>query len=381
MRAMPWPETSVVKQRHEFVLRALEPGANISDLAREHGISRKTAYKWLERFRERGVLGLEDLSRRPHCSPLRASGEAVLEVLRIRSEHSTWGPKKLHAVLARSKKGDELPSVRTIQRILERAGEVTRRRRPAPQGRPVTAPESDVKGPGDLWTVDFKGWWNADDGARCEPLTVRDAHSRFVLCAQLVHDTCSEAVKAEFEQLFKEHGLPRAIQVDNGPPFACTRAVCGLTKLSAWWVALGIRVIRGRPAHPQDNGAHERMHLDMRYEVEDVGADSIAVQQERLDTWRQEFNHVRPHEALSQQTPASVYHVSPRPYKGPRDACYPPHAIVRVVNSSGRIRYRGHLVRVGTGLRGYEVGVLEIDDTAVRIQFYELDLGLFTLAA
>lgn len=370
-----------MKLRHEFVLKALEPRANISELAREHGISRKTAYKWLERFRERGVVGLEDLSRRPHSSPLRASGEAVLEVLRLRERHPTWGPKKLHVVLGRIVAGDDLPSVRTIARILERAGEVVPRRRPSPRSRPGEAPQTAVEKPGDLWTVDFKGWWNASDGARCEPLTVRDAASRFVLCARLMSDTSGEAVQAVFEQLFADHGLPRAIQVDNGPPFACTRARCGITRLSAWWVALGVRVVRGRPAHPQDNGAHERMHLDMRYEVEDAGAADQVAQQRKLDTWRQEFNHVRPHEALGQRTPATVYRKSPQPYIGPRAPCYPAHATVRTVCSSGRIRYRGRLVRVGQGFSGYAVGVVPIDDTAIRIQFYELDLGLFPLAA
>lgn len=378
---MPWPEISIVQQRHEFVLRALEPNANISELAREYGISRKTAYKWVRRFRERGILGLEDLSRRPHNSPLKASGETVLEVIRLRQQYPTWGPKKLYAVLARVLCPEVLPSVRTIARILERAGEVKRRRRRPPlQGRPTKAPEYDVCAPGDLWTVDLKGWWNADDGARCEPLTVRDAFSRFLLCAKLMQKTSGEAVKTEFDSLFAAQGLPRAIKVDNGPPFASTRARLGMTKLSAWWVALGIRVLRSRPAHPEDNGGHERMHLDMRYEVEDIGAEHIDAQQLKLDQWRQEFNHVRPHEALEQKTPASVYRRSPRLYTGPRIPRYPAMATTRVV-SSGRVRYRGHCVYVGYGFSGYQVGIYPIDDTSVQIQFYELDLGLFPLAA
>lgn len=376
---MPWVKTSVMKVRHEFVLRALEPFANVTELSQEYGISRKTAYKWIKRFKERGLKGLEDLSRRPHSSPLRASGEAVLSVVRLRREHPTWGPKKLRVVLLRAMEAEEVPSERTIARIIDRAGDLVRRRRRKPGARSTAAPEVAANEPNDLWTVDFKGWWSAKDGAKCEPLTVRDAKSRFVLCAELMTDTKSESVKRVFVRLFETNGLPLAIQVDNGPPFASPRARQGMTSLSAWWVSLGIRVIRGRPAHPEDNGAHERMHLDMRYEVEDVGATSVKIQQGLLDEWRNEFNHVRPHEALELQVPADHYHRSPRPYKGPRPTRYPVHYCVRTVASTGRVRYRGQLVRVGQGFRGYKVGLVPDGETCVRIKFYELDLGTFNL--
>ena len=210
-----------MKLRHEFVLKALEPFANISALSREYGISRKTAYKWIRRFKEYGVAGLEDLSRRPHNSPLRASGDVVLKILELKTQYPRWGPKKLHAVLGRFIEEDEVPSVRTVARVLDRAGLITRRRRKPPlAGRPSDAPQVDCDSPNDWWTVDFKGWWSAKDGARCEPLTVRDAATRYVLCAQLMESTGAVAVRAAFERVFEKYGLPKTIQVDNGPPFA-----------------------------------------------------------------------------------------------------------------------------------------------------------------
>jgi putative transposase len=244
---------------------------------------------------------------------------------------------------------------------------------------PAVAPDVKVAEPNDLWTVDFKGWWRARDGNRCEPLTVRDAFSRFVLEAQLLENTRSETVRRRFERLFELHGVPTSIQVDNGSPFASVHARLGLTTLSAWWVSVGVRVIRGRPAHPEDNGCHERMHLDMRYEVEDVGADDVAAQQTAMDRWRHEFNHVRPHEALDQRTPATLYRRSSRPYRGQTLPKYPAHLVARKVSSAGRLKFRGVVVRVGDGLGGYTVGVEQTGEASVRVQFYELDLGEFAL--
>lgn len=370
-----------MKLKQEFVLAALAPDANVAELCREHGVSRKTGYKWLARFREGGLPALEDMSRRPHTSPLRATGDAVLEIVALRAERPRWGPKKLRAVLLRRLAAEQVPSVRTIARIIERAGMIERRRRPVPgvTARPEAAPDVTCTASNDLWTVDFKGWWRASDGARCEPLTVRDAYSRFVLCASLMAGTNGAAVRAEFERLFEKHGLPLAIQVDNGSPFACTRARGGLTTLSAWWVSLGIRVVRGRPAHPQDNGGHERMHFDMRFDVEDRAGANLASQQAQLDVWREEFNHVRPHEALGQQVPASLYKRSPRSMRGPKPAVYPVDFDVRRVNASGSIKYEGHKLRVGEGLRRQLVGVRRVDASKVQLRYYDVDLGVVEL--
>lgn len=262
------------------------------------------------------------MSRRPGSSPLQASGEAVLRVLELRERHPRWGPKKLHRVLERD--DEEPPSIRTISRILKRAGKSRKRRAKVPNRAPTKAPKIEIQGANDLWSVDFKGWWSSKDGARCEPLTVRDAHSRFVLAAKLMTQSDADAVKVEFEELFERYGLPVSILVDNRPPFASTRSRHGLTVLSSWWVSMGIVVHRSRPGHLQDNGGHERMHLDMRFDVEDRPAKTRQGQQVKIDEWRQNFNHVRPHEALEMRTPSELYIRSPRLFRGSREPCLLP---------------------------------------------------------
>jgi len=366
-----------MKLREEFVLKALEPNANVAELCREYRISRKTGYKWLDRFRKRGVGGLEDRSRRPHRSPLRASGEMVLEVVRLRAERPRWGPKKLRAVLLRQFAASDVPSVRTIARIVDRAGLVApqRVRRTEPANRPADAPHVSLHGPNDLWTVDFKGWWRSQDGDRCEPLTVRDAFSRYVLCAKLMPSTSTEYVRKAFERLFEQFGLPAAVQVDNGSPFASTRALGGLTTLSAWWVSLGIRFVRGRPSHPEDNGAHERMHFDLRFDVEDKRAHSASRQQHLLDAWVHDFNQVRPHEALDQRTPAQVYVRSTRRFRSPLPPLYPSGFAMRKVASNGVIRFAGHRLPISRGLRGLLVGIRQLDNDRLHVLFYDVDLG------
>jgi putative transposase len=375
---VPWKETQLEKIREEFVLRALEPDANVAELCREYRVSRKTGYKWIERFKARGVAGLADLSRRPHSSPVHATGEAVLNVLEQRRAHARWGPRKLRRVLLREMAPGEVPSERTIARILDRAGEVRSSKRRA-RNAPTAPPDESLVEPNDVWTVDFKGYWNSTGGERCEPLTVRDAYSRFVFEARLMRNRSADSVRSVFHGPFKEYGLPRALQMDNGTPFVSTRAPGGMTTLSAWWVSLGIRLVRGRLGHPEDNGAHERMHLDMRYELEDVAETDFVAQQQACDRWRKEFNYVRPHEALGMATPAERYRASPRVYAGVPVPKYPLLMPTRRVSSGGRFRYRNNLVRAGQGLAGYDIGIEEISEVAIKIHFYAMDLGEFRL--
>lgn len=376
---MPWQESCRVNLREEFVLEALEPGANISALCRRYGIARKTGYKWIQRFEESGRAGLEDLSRRPQRSPLRASGEATMRVVELRRSHPRWGPKKLHAVLSRTLRGEEVPSVRTVARIIERAGLVSPRKARVRRDVPSEAPGVVATACNEVWTVDFKGWWRTRDGSRAEPLTVRDAFSRYVFCAELMDSTAESGVRAVFERLFEQYGLPAHIHVDNGVPFVSVRSPAGLTRLSAWWVSLGIVVVRSRPGCPQDNGGHERMHLDMRYDVEDVAAHDLAGQLQALEAWRHDFNHVRPHEALSQRTPASVYRKSSRAYIGPRQHWYPPGVAVRKVSSAGYIRYAGSPHYVSQALTGHSVGVRQDSQDTATCLFYDLEVGKLKL--
>ena len=374
---MPWPEVLLVNIRRDFVFRALQPGANMSALCREYGISRKTGYKWLKRYRAKGVAGLQDESRRPSNSPLQVSAETALRAVQLRRKHPRWGPKKIQVLLA-NELGDEepTPSVRTVARILERAGEVRRRRsRSVPPSRPAEAPVVRAESPNDVWTVDFKGWWRALDGERCEPLTVRDAATRYLLCVRLVPSTSYATVREVFEELFERYGLPRAILSDNGTPFACTRALHGLTRLSAWWRAIGVEHLRSRPGHPQDNGGHERMHGDMKVALQANALNTVVEQQAACDAWADEFNYLRPHESLDMQTPASRYRPSSRSMPRLILGGYPEQYEVRMVNSNGILRYMGRDVRVSKSLRGYPVGLQRAGDM-LHVWFYDLLLGL-----
>jgi len=233
----------------------------------------------------------------------------------------------------------------------------------------------------DVWTVDFKGWWRTVNGKRYEPLTVRDAYSRYVLCLQMLGSMSAAAVKPAFERLFQACGLPQVIRVDNGSPFACIRAPAGLSRLSAWWTSLGIHVSFSRPAHPEDNGSHERMHADVAAELEATPATSIRAQQRAADSWRREFNEVRPHEALDMKTPSDFYVRSPRRYRGIRPPLYPCNYAVRRVSRMGCVRYAGKMVFVSESISGFDVAVQTTKQGRIKVRFYDLDLGLFDLAS
>lgn len=361
--------------REQFVLRAQEPGANRAELAREFGISRKTAYKWLARFEQGGVDGLRDMARKPRRT-VATSGEIVLRLAELRQRHPTWGPKKLRELLRRERPGETPPSTRTVDRVLQRLGEARLRkpRRRREMG-DVSTPPGRVLKPNDVWTVDFKGWWlSARTQDRCEPLTVRDAASRYILDIRLLKSTSSEFVKPVFERLFQQFGMPKAIRSDNGSPFGSTKSPRGLTRLSAWWVSLGIEVHFGRPACPQDNGGHERMHRDVKAELQRRPAETQAAQQHACDAFRDEFNSVRPHEALAMKTPARIYRRSSRAYRDVRAPRYPVGFEARLVSSSGSVKIDGRRWFIGAAFAGYRVGFVHVG-SAVAAWFYELHLG------
>lgn len=363
-----------MSQKLEFVERAMKPGARISALCREYGISRETGYKWLNRFKREGPDGLEERSRRPQTAPLATAEDLVAAILKARESHPRRGPKKLFVLLQR-KFGAATPSLATIARVLKRFGMVRRRSR---FGRAVSIveerPNVRAAAPNEIWTVDFKGWWRTKDGARCEPLTVRDAFSRFVLAIKVVPGPQMTGARRVFEALFRKYGIPQAIQCDNGAPFICVQARGGLTQLSAWWISLGIRVVRSRPACPQDNGGHERMHSDMRADLQAFPASSLLAEQRACDRWRVEFNHVRPHEALGGKTPSAVYTRSERrPYK--TKFMYPPEWLVRTVTDHGVLNCGGAQIQAGRALARERVALEPLGGTSHRLWFREVDLG------
>jgi len=367
--------------RKEFVLAATAPNANVMQLCRDFGISRNSGYKWIHRFKTQGELGLEDQSRRPHKTS-GISGETVLRLIELRRQYPKWGAKKMQTLLITSGHKSPPPSTKTIARIYDRAGE-PRIRMPRRRLRLVLREhqELEVHGPNDVWTVDFKGWWRTRDGKRFEPLTVRDAFSRYVLCLRMLSSMAAAAAKPVFERLFQARGLPKVIRVDNGAPFACTSAPGGLSRLSAWWTSLGIRVSFSRPAHPQDNGSHERMHADMANEMESDPAGTPKAQQRIADLWRKQFNNVRPHEAIGMKTPADLYRPSSTRYRGVRLPSYPRNQSVRRVTSLGCVHYAGRTIFISESVSGFEVGVRRTRQGRLAVQFYGLNLGIFELEA
>jgi transposase InsO family protein len=375
---MPWLEQRKMSLKMEFVEKALRPGARMSVLCREYGISRETGYKWLGRYKREGADGLDERSRRPKSSPLATAEDLVMAVLQERDAYPRRGPKKLFEQLRR-KFGDQTPSTATIARILRRFGKVRQRSRFRRLSIVQSAPSQRASRCNELWTVDFKGWWRARNGERCEPLTVRDAHSRFVLAIRVLASASMERVQAVFEELFRRNGLPDSILVDNGGPFINVQARGGLTRLSAWWVSLGIKVIRSRPACPQDNGGHERMHRDMAADLQSFPAGSLAAEQRACDRWRQEFNHVRPHEALKGRVPADLYKPSQRRARKTH-YMYPAGWIVRTVTDSGLINVKQAQINGGRALVRQRVGLEPLGALQYRLWFRDLDLGTVTLA-
>lgn len=361
-----------MNQRIEFVLRSLKTD-NFRALCQEYGISAKTGYKWRERFMGQGLEGMAEHSRRPKNSPSGLDEGVVCDIIRIKQKHLAWGPRKIRAIYGRSH--GEIPSESSFKRLLERAG-YTEKRRLRPRGQTGRLYSGRrAKAPNEVWTVDFKGWWYGAQGRRCEPLTVRDEFSRYVLELRALQDAKIKTVRLVFERLFEARGLPQAIRSDNGSPFAHIRALLGLSQLSAWWVALGIDLERNRPGCPQDNPAHERFHLDIRNELE---KHRLGEQQAVLDQWRQIFNQERPHEALDMRTPAQVYQHSSKEYEGtPEDLSYPGMQ-TRKVSSTGHIVCSGVHLFVSTALKGWSVG-LQSNEQCFNVWFGRLLLGQLDL--
>jgi transposase InsO family protein len=370
---MPWKAQRVMSQKLEFIEKASTPGANISDLCREYGISRQTGHKWLRRFRQKGYIGLSEQSRRPLSSPLATGEDLVVSILELRDRHLTWGPDKIARVLERTL-GEVAPSKSTVSRVLQRLGKIRRQRRRVRIWTVDGKPRVEVKAPNDLWTIDIKGWWRAKNGEKCEPLTVRDAFSRKVLAVTLLARTGALQVRRILLELFEQHGLPAAIQCDNGSPFVCVRARGGLTILSAWLISLGIRLVRSRPGCPQDNGGHERMHRDLS-ELELRPARTRRAQQHQCDRWMVDFNEVRPHDALGGKTPAEIYRDSNRRSLAPLVPSYPAEWKTRRVSRNGNVSVNDDSVFVSMALVGQIIGLQQEDVLRWHCHFFGVDLG------
>jgi putative transposase len=372
---MPWKETRVSDHRMEFIVEYRDEEESMAELCRKFEISRKTGYKWLGRWRTEGPRGLEDRSRAPKTHPNQVRPDRVERILQLRDRYR-WGPKKILALLEREGSGIDWPAISTIEDILRDHGRVVprkKRRRVPPQTRPL----AHAVGPNAVWCVDFKGEFLTGDGAWCYPLTISDACTRYLLRCQGLKQTGHDQVRPILQWAFRQYGLPQAIRSDNGPPFA-SRAVAGLSRLSVWWIKLGIAPDRIQPGHPEQNGRHERMHLTLQLETASPPARTFRKQQWRFHAFREQFNHVRPHEALNMDTPASRYVPSPRAYPA-RDPeiAYPGEWTVRRVQKRGEFYWRGEAVPLSEVLAGEPVGLEPVDGRYWRVYFGPVWLRAF----
>jgi transposase InsO family protein len=363
-----------VKERVRLVSLWETGKYTVTELAQELEVSRKTAHKWLGRFAQEGLAGLEERSRAPHRCPSATPPEVALAVVRAKQAHPTWGPAKLSPCPDEAPEiASNWPAASTRGRILGLHGLVTRRKRRR-RTSPWFQPFLDADCPNAVWCADFKGWIRTGDRTRCDPLTVSDAYTRMLLCCEVLTKPDYAHVRPVFERVFREYGLPLAIRTDNGPPFASV-GVGGLSPLSAWWVKLGIMPERIEPGHPEQNGRHERMHRTLKQDAFHPPAANPEAQQEQCDCFRSDYNTVRPHQALGQVPPARIYMPSPRPYpERLGDIQYPPLTEVRRVRSNGQIKWRGEFVFVSEALVGELVGITE-DKDACLVSFGAIPLG------
>lgn len=376
---MPWLETGPMDQRMQLITDILNGLGSITDLSDMYGVSRKTAYKWLARFKSGGLAALADQSRRPHGHPDTTPVEVSARLISLRKAHPLWGPRKVRAMARREDATCAVPAVSTVGRILHDAGLVEARvRRPrSPQGAGMSAAAVSPE-PHQVWCADFKGHFRMGDGRYCYPLTVTDFATRNLLCCQGMHAINTPESQVAFEALFYAHGLPERIHTDNGAPFASSQAIAGLTTLAVWWIERGIAIERSRPHCPQDNGRHERMHRSLAAAVTRPPRHDLAAQQAAFDQFRHEFNHHRPHEALNDAPPISCYRPSPREYTGKTvDPAYPGHWETRRVSHNGLIRFRGQLLPIPSALAGRDIALEPIDDDAWRLVFHRLILGTY----
>jgi transposase InsO family protein len=370
---MPWKVSTVVLERASFIKR-LQAGERMSDLCIEFGISRKTGYKLLDRFSKLGDVSLLDESRRPNRLARLTSESVQNLIVNLRKDRPTWGASKIKEVLMKKHPGVKFPVRSTIHEILDRHGLVKERKRGRGKAHPTFL--SNPNSPNDLWCADFKGQFRLGNNQYCYPLTVTDAVSRAILGIEALESTAELGAKQAFRTVFQEHGLPLAIRTDNGVPFS-TRGLLGLSKLSVWWLKLGIRLERIQPGKPQQNGRHERMHLTLKQETTRPPKENILQQQERFDEFIEIFNNERPHEALQMKTPSEIHQRSIKQFpKIIEEPTYPFHDRTCHVCHGGVVHVgkqgRFHLSHI---LGGELVGLREVEEQLWLVSFTDMDLG------
>jgi putative transposase len=373
---VPWKDTTPMRERAVFI-RAWEADVfTMKELCGHFGVSRKTGYKWVNRYREGDVESLADRKRAPHSCPHKTPAEVEAEIIRMKRRHKRWGPKKIIDTLAKAHPGRSWPAVSTAGAILDRAG-LVKKRKPRRRWRHPGHPPLKADRPNELMTVDFKGEFRLGDTSLCYPLTIQDRFSRAVLMCNGLPSTRLDDVRSNMERLFRDVGLPERIRTDNGEPFA-SHAISGLTRLNVWWMRLGIQHERIDKGCPYQNGAHERMHEELKAETTRPPSYSLSSQQSRFDYFITEYNEVRPHEGIGQHRPNELWFPSPRPYpERLPDPEYPGYFEVRRVRSGGEMKFKGRMQFVSQALAGQFVGLEPVDDGVWSLVFCETLLGRF----
>ncbi len=363
-------------ERLRFIARLLD-GEKMAGLCAEFGISRKTGYKIYHRYKGCGIDGLTDRSRRPlrHANQLPLATEQL--IVRLKKAYPAWGAPKIRERLRRQYAvvPGQCPAISTVHAVLDRHGLVQRKtkRRHRAQGTKLSWPTQ----PNELWCADYKGEFMLANRRYCYPLTITDFASRYLLSCEALSTTRERYAFAVFERAFKDFGLPVAIRTDNGVPFASPHALYGLSKLSVWWLRLGLQIERIKPGHPEQNGRHERMHLTLKIEATKPAEANVLQQQGRFDAFVERYNHERPHQALGMKVPGDLYTPSPRPYRGLCEVDYPLHDWTATVTRCGRICWKRRKINLSVVFAGQNVGVRQVSDRIWLVSFMDYDLGYF----
>jgi putative transposase len=371
---MPWKEYNHVDERLKFIARLLG-GEKMAPLCKEFGISRKTGYKIFDRYQHCGLEGLTDRSRKPHRYANQLPFQLEKVILQIKQEKPHWGAPKIREKLIRQYPEVKPPAQSTIHTVLDKHGFVNKHRKRRYQAKGTEL--SYTNHPNDLWCADYKGEFLLGNKQYCYPLTITDFSSRYLLACEGLQTTQEQYAFTVFERVFKEFGLPRAIRTDNGVPFSAPNALFGLSKLSVWWLRLGIAIERIKPGNPQQNGRHERMHLTLKKEATKPAGQNFLQQQEKFDHFIEEYNNERPHQALNMKYPAEVYVSSSRIYQGLPDIDYPLHDKIITVTQCGRICLRKKKINFSIVFAGQKIGIKEVDDQVWLVSFMQYDLGYF----
>lgn len=373
---MPWTECDKMDQKIKFISRLID-GEKMAPLCREFGISRKTGYKILNRYNKFGQEALVEQKRTPYRYANKLPIQIEVMILNLKKEYPNWGAPKIREKIIRRYSDVKPPAISTIHAVLSRHGLVKNKRRRKRRYKAEGTALSNSILANDLWCADYKGEFMLGERKYCYPLTITDHASRFILGCEALATTNANFAFEIFERTFKEFGLPRAIKTDNGTPFASGNSLYGLTKLSVWWVRLGIELERIQPGHPEQNGRHERMHLTLKQETTRPAGENFLQQQEMFDKFVKRYNFERPHQGIDMKYPSELYKSSPREYKGVRPVSYPFHDKILRVTQCGRICSSGIKVNLSQAFAGQDVGIKEVEEGIWLVSFLDYDLGYY----